>query len=372
LITVTARVSDPYGVAHVAVSAWWCSSSGTRVPSTVPAVLSSSPGNTPADGNWSANLPTNGYIGEFFYGITTTSVAGTTTGPLYGNVTVTGVGANCGTSVPVPAPVINVSSIAPFGGGYAFSWTENLSAGVIAYTALATPTLGGTTVTLPLGNVTSVRFGGLTGNASYQLRVAAYNPAGGSAVSAIVGSIKLLDTDPQVRAQGVELDRRRLEMAKALGAKAITTSTTVSMTKRIAPVADKHKMLIGYHGHDQTSDANQFATLESYATAFGYSRYNGVNLDIGHFTASNYDAIAFIKEHHARITNLHVKDRKKDHGPNTPWGQGDTPIKEVLQLLRKNKYPFPANIELEYTIPQGSDVMTEMAKCLKFCKDALA
>jgi sugar phosphate isomerase/epimerase len=162
------------------------------------------------------------------------------------------------------------------------------------------------------------------------------------------------------------------QMAKALGAKALTTSTTVSMSKRIAPVADKHKMLIGYHGHDQTSDPNQFATLESYATAFGYGKYNGVNLDIGHFTASNYDAIAFIKEHHARIPNLHVKDRKKDHGPNTPWGQGDTPIKDVLQLLRKNKYPFPANIELEYPIPQGSDVMTEMAKCLKFCKDALA
>jgi len=40
----------------------------------------------------------------------------------------------------------------------------------------------------------------------------------GIAVSAIVGSIKLLDTDPQVRAQGVELDRKRLEMARKLGA----------------------------------------------------------------------------------------------------------------------------------------------------------
>ena len=159
-------------------------------------------------------------------------------------------------------------------------------------------------------------------------------------------------------------------MAKALGVKGITTSTTVSMSKRIAPLADKHKLMVGYHGHDQTSDPNQFATLDSYATAFSYGKYNGVNLDIGHFTASNYDAIAFIKEHHARITNLHVKDRKKDHGPNTPWGQGDTPIKEVLQLLKKEKYPFPANIEYEY---QGeSDVITEMKKCLAFCKAALA
>ena len=160
------------------------------------------------------------------------------------------------------------------------------------------------------------------------------------------------------------------QMAKALGVKGITTSTTVSMSKRIAPLADKHRLMVGYHGHDQTSDPNQFATLESYATAFSYGKYNGVNLDIGHFTASNYDAIAFIKEHHARITNLHVKDRERDHGPNTPWGQGDTPIKEVLQLLKKEKYPFPGNIEYEY---QGeSDVVTEMKKCLAFCKAALA
>ena len=160
------------------------------------------------------------------------------------------------------------------------------------------------------------------------------------------------------------------QMAKALKVKGITTSTTVSMSKRIAPIADKHKMLIGYHGHDQTSDPNQFATLESYAAAFSYSKYNGVNLDVGHFTASNYDAIAFIKEHHPRITNLHLKDRKKDHGPNTPWGQGDTPLKDILALMRKEKYPFPGNIEYEYR--GESDPATEVGKCLQYCKEVLA
>jgi len=40
----------------------------------------------------------------------------------------------------------------------------------------------------------------------------------GIAVSAITGSIKLLDTDPQARAQAVETDRKRLEMARTLGA----------------------------------------------------------------------------------------------------------------------------------------------------------
>jgi sugar phosphate isomerase/epimerase len=163
------------------------------------------------------------------------------------------------------------------------------------------------------------------------------------------------------------------QMAKALGVKGITTSTTLTMAKRIAPVADKHKLLVGYHGHDATNDPNQTATLESYATLMAYGKYNGVNLDIGHFTAAGYDAVAFIKEHHAKITNLHIKDRKKDHGPNVAvWGTGDTPMKEVLQLLRKEKYPIPANLELEYPIPEGSDIITEAKKCLAYVKSCLA
>ena len=120
------------------------------------------------------------------------------------------------------------------------------------------------------------------------------------------------------------------------------------------------------------SDPNQTATLESYDTLMAYGRYNGINLDIGHFTASNYDAVAFIKQHHDKITNLHLKDRKRDHGANVPWGQGDTPIKDVLLLLKQGTYGFPANIELEYPIPQDSTVAAEMKKCLAYCKGVLA
>jgi sugar phosphate isomerase/epimerase len=161
-------------------------------------------------------------------------------------------------------------------------------------------------------------------------------------------------------------------MAKGLGVKAITTSTTLTMAKRIAPLAESHKMMVGYHGHDQTNDSNQTATLESYDTLMGYGKYNGINLDVGHFTAANYDAVAFIKEHHAKITNLHLKDRKKNHGPNVAdWGTGDTPLKDVLQLLKKEKYGFPANLELEYSGLNASNIVDETKKCYAYIKSCL-
>ena len=161
-------------------------------------------------------------------------------------------------------------------------------------------------------------------------------------------------------------------MAEGLGVQAISTSTTLTMAKRIALIADRHQLLVGYHGHDATNDPNQTATLESYDTLMAYGKYSGVNLDIGHFTAANYDAVEFIRKHHARITNLHVKDMKRDHGAYTPFGEGDTPMKGVLQLLKKEKYDFPANIELEYPIPPGSNLIAEMKQCLVYCKDCLA
>ena len=157
-------------------------------------------------------------------------------------------------------------------------------------------------------------------------------------------------------------------MARALGVKAISTSTQVSVAKRVAPFADKHKMMVGYHGHTNTTDPEEFAKPESFAAAMSYSKYHGINLDIGHFTAANYDAVAYLNQHHERITNLHLKDRRKNQGPNVPWGEGETPIKEVLRLLRQRKWDIPANIEYEY---QGSDTIAEVTRCYQFCKDAL-
>jgi sugar phosphate isomerase/epimerase len=165
-----------------------------------------------------------------------------------------------------------------------------------------------------------------------------------------------------------EIDRG-FEMAKALGVQIITASSTLSAARRVAPFADKHKMIVAMHGHDNVSDPNQFATPESFAQAMALSKNFYVNLDIGHFFAAGYDPVAYIEQHHDRITNLHIKDRKKNHGQNTPWGEGDTPIKEVLNLLKRKKYDIPADIEYEY---RGADPVVEVRKCFQYCRDALS
>jgi sugar phosphate isomerase/epimerase len=163
---------------------------------------------------------------------------------------------------------------------------------------------------------------------------------------------------------------RGFEMTKALGTTLMTTSTQMDVAKRIAPLADKHQIVVGLHGHSNVTDPNEFATPASFAAAMKMSKFLKVNLDIGHFVSADFDPVAYIREHHADITNLHIKDRKKHQGDNTPWGQGDTPIKEVLQLLKKERWPIPADIEYEYrgagTPPQ------EVKKCFEFAKQALA
>jgi sugar phosphate isomerase/epimerase len=159
-------------------------------------------------------------------------------------------------------------------------------------------------------------------------------------------------------------------MAKWLGVGAISTSTQVSMARRIAPFAEKHKMMIGFHGHANTQDTNEVATPETFAAVMAASKYHGANLDIGHYTEAGYDPVAFIEKNHGRITNLHLKDKKKasNGGGNGPWGTGDTPIQACLKLLQKNKWDIPANIEFEY----DGDPVAEVTKCLQLCREYLA
>jgi len=158
--------------------------------------------------------------------------------------------------------------------------------------------------------------------------------------------------------------------AKALGVDLIASSTTLSMAQKVAPFADKHQVRVAVHGYANVKDPNQFGSPESFAKALAMSKYMRVNLDVGHFTAANYDAVAYIKENHEMITHLHIKDRRRSDGVNEPFGDGDTPIKPVLVLLRDNKWPIRAFVEYEY--PGMGTSVEEVRKCLDYMRAALA
>jgi len=163
---------------------------------------------------------------------------------------------------------------------------------------------------------------------------------------------------------------RTFEAARALGAEGFSSSTVLSEARRLVPFVERHKMFVAMHNHNNLTDPDQFATPASFETALAISPLFHVTLDIGHFTAGNNDAVAFIRQHHDRIINIHVRDRKRNNGPNRPFGQGDTPIREVLRLIRDNRYPIRCYLEYEYGSFRFS--LDEVKTCFQYCKDALA
>jgi|SRR5690625_905025 len=160
-------------------------------------------------------------------------------------------------------------------------------------------------------------------------------------------------------------------VARALGAGQVTMEMPRndhdgSLTDRIGRFADKHEIMVAYHNHTQ-------ANFNFWDRAVWQSEYNGLNLDIGHYVAANgaESLMNLLDKHWEKIGSLHIKGRKEGMGDNVPWGEGDTPIKEVLQLMRDRKAGFQATIELEYDVPSNSDPLQEIAKCLAYCRAAL-
>jgi sugar phosphate isomerase/epimerase len=159
---------------------------------------------------------------------------------------------------------------------------------------------------------------------------------------------------------------------EAVGATHVTLelSTDVAFLKRVGSFAEKHKVYAAYHSHTQGG-------MAAFDQAFAASKANMSNVDFGHYVAAGNvggTTLEFLQKFHDRIASFHLKDRTTpEHGAqNLPWGTGDTPIKQILQMVRKNKWTMPASIELEYQVPADSDAVKEVARCFQYCKDALA
>ena len=167
-----------------------------------------------------------------------------------------------------------------------------------------------------------------------------------------------------------------MKATKALGADYLTAElTTKENTKRISQFAEKHNVNIGYHAHLQASDT-------AWDFALNNSKKNFINLDVGHYIAARKEntketLLNFILKNHSRICSLHLKDRQAAKplnlgaSDNQIWGKGDTPIIEVLQLVRDNSFKFTSSVELEYRIPDGSNRVNEVIRCYEYCNQAL-
>lgn len=154
-------------------------------------------------------------------------------------------------------------------------------------------------------------------------------------------------------------------LARTLGARAISGELIVPALKKLRAAAERNRMFVAHHGHLAASPA-------IYEEAMSHGKYAGINLDIGHFVAGNYGSpLPFIEKHHARITHLHVKDRLKDGGPNVRFGEGDTPIREILQAIRDNKWPIEATIEFEIPMAPTVDRTPEIVKAVEYCRACL-
>lgn len=160
-------------------------------------------------------------------------------------------------------------------------------------------------------------------------------------------------------------------VCKTLGARGISMEISEEAARRMAPFAEKHKLFVIFHNHGQPANPDF-----SFDKVLAYGPYLMLNFDAGHyFGFTGFNPMDLIERLHDRMASIHIKDKTgpkaSEPNKNKPFGQGETPVAQILQQIQKNKWPITCDIELEYTIPQGSDAVKEVAKCVDYCRAAL-
>jgi len=163
---------------------------------------------------------------------------------------------------------------------------------------------------------------------------------------------------------------RTLDIAAALGAKLVTLAIPLSAAKRVAPLADRHTFRIGLLGgpNMRSSDPDAIARPAQYEQAVSFSKNYGMSFDIGDATAGGYDALRFVADHLDRVALLYIKDRRKT-GESVPFGEGDTPIQQVLRLVRDRRLPIPCYIDCDH---RTSNRAADVKRSFEYVKAALA
>ena len=167
-------------------------------------------------------------------------------------------------------------------------------------------------------------------------------------------------------------------VVKTFGAKAFCTEGAEDACKKYGAVAAAHGLLVTYHNHAQYSKM----TVDEIQKWLDYSPANRLNFDSGHYFGFGYDnstkltPIQFIDHFHDRIFSIHMKDKTKltnqfASNQNQVWGQGETPVREILQHVRDHYPHLYCDIELEYNIPKWTTSAKEVGTCVRYAREAL-
>jgi len=159
--------------------------------------------------------------------------------------------------------------------------------------------------------------------------------------------------------------------AKALGAGGITQEISETAVKRLAPFAEKHNMYAIFHNHNQF--AEEGFNIDTYLAV---SPAVMLNFDVGHyFGSTGLNPCDFMRKYHDRIYSIHIKDKT---GPNTDppnenqvYGQGETPVKEIVLLIKNEGWPIYVDIELEHDIKPWSNQVKETKTCVQYLRNIL-
>ncbi|QIA06566.1 sugar phosphate isomerase/epimerase family protein [Draconibacterium halophilum] len=162
------------------------------------------------------------------------------------------------------------------------------------------------------------------------------------------------------------------KVAKALGAKGVSEEISEEAAKKLGPIAEKHSMYAVFHQHMQFAEVDGF----SYDNFVGISPAVMFNFDSGHyFGSTGKNPCDILRKYHNRIFSIHIKDKT---GPDTDppnqnqvWGQGQTPLEEVLLLIKKEKWPIYCDIELEYNVKPWSNAVKEVKNCVNYARQIL-
>jgi len=152
---------------------------------------------------------------------------------------------------------------------------------------------------------------------------------------------------------------------KALGVTTVSSALTLAMARRLVPFTQRHQVSVAIHNQ---VDGNRSGAIDTPALkqALALSPAFTLKFDIGNLTASNCDAVAELREHRSRVSYVLLKDRLRNGGASQPFGEGDTPIREVLSALASPAPGLSALVEYDYIGLRSS--VDELKACLAYCR----